>query len=107
MTRLGDLDTRIAWLQPTTVDDGVGGQTVTWATESYAWAEVVPAGGRESLMANALHPSGTHRITTWQKDAVTVRWRIQDVETDTLYELLSITKPDRVWMLLEAVEVVA
>ena len=105
--RLGDLDTRLAWLKPTTTDDTYGGQTVAWATDSYAWAAVDPIGGREVLQADAVQPTATHRATTWRNDEVTLRWRMQDVEDDTLYELLSIAKPDKTWMVLELVEVVA
>ena len=78
MTRLGDLDARMAWMEPTTTADGVGGQTVVWAAESYLWARVDPAGGREVLTANALHPSATHRVITWRRDDVTLRWRLRD-----------------------------
>jgi len=107
MTRLGDLDARMAWMEPTTTADGVGGQTVVWAAESYLWARMDPAGGREVLTANALHPSATHRVITWRRDDVTLRWRLRDEESSQLYELLSIRLPDRTWMELDVVEVVA
>lgn len=107
MPRLGELDTRIAWLKPTTSDDTYGGQTVTWAVDHYAWAAVEPLGGREALQADALHPVATHRLTTWRDEEITLRWRVQDVEDSTLYELLGIALPTKTWMVVEMVEVVA
>ena len=42
--------------------DGLGGQTITWATLSTPRAKVKPLSGREALQAMQLQASITHRV---------------------------------------------
>jgi SPP1 family predicted phage head-tail adaptor len=103
----GLLSDFVTLLQPTTVDDGQGGQTVTWTEVSGAsrvHAQIVPLSGREALLAGGAGVQSvvTHRITIYDRDDVTAQWRVQG--DDATYEITGLRKDD-VWMELDVVEV--
>ena len=59
----GRLRHRITIRRNAMVDDGLGGQTPSWATIAQVWAEVEGIDGRESMMAHALQGVSNYRIT--------------------------------------------
>jgi SPP1 family predicted phage head-tail adaptor len=63
-------------LIPTTVDDGVGGQTVTWTNGPALWADIRPVSAREQAIAGAVQSIATHRLTMHYDDRITVERRI-------------------------------
>jgi len=59
--RLRDL---IRLLVPVAVDDGEGGQSVTWPTTGPEfWAQVLPMTAREQEIAGAVQSLATHKVT--------------------------------------------
>jgi len=77
-TSSGELRERISIERATTVADGAGGQTVTWAAvyPSGVWAKVRPVRGREEERLGRLSTVETYLITVRFGIDVTVLDRI-------------------------------
>lgn len=66
-------------LIPVPVDDGEGGQTVTWTDGPGLWADIQPVSAREQAIAGAVQVIASHRVTTHYSECVRVERRIARV----------------------------
>ncbi len=64
---------------PVPVDDGEGGQTVTWRDGPGIWADIQPVSAREQAVAGAVQIIASHRVTTHYDSCLTVERRIARV----------------------------
>lgn len=64
-------------LIPTTSDDGVGGQNVTWTNGPKLWGDLQPVSAREQAIAGAVQTIATHRFTTYYDLRITTERRLQ------------------------------
>ncbi len=64
---------------PVPVDDGEGGQRVTWSDGLGLWADIQPVSAREQAIAGAVQVIASHRVTTHYVDCITVERRIARV----------------------------
>lgn len=63
MTVIGDMRKRIELQAPTDSIDAYGQATRTWATYATVFASVIPSGGSESSVADAMQVTQSHTIT--------------------------------------------
>lgn len=61
--RAGFLDERISISRKTPSDDGMGGETDSWAELMSVWANAMPLSGRERDMANQTESPRNYRFT--------------------------------------------
>lgn len=71
MTHIGELRERVTIQEATTVSDGAGGQTVTWADVYTVWAKVQPVRGREEDRLGRLATVETYLVIVRFAVAVT------------------------------------
>lgn len=107
MSSAGRRNRRVEVKVATAVDDGQGGQTVTWATSEELWAEFVPFGARELWQAGSLQVQVPIVARLPYRTTLDVKARIYDPETLTTYEIVTLRDVDgRRWaMEVELVEV--
>ncbi len=72
----GALDKRVTIQARTAVDDGGGGQDVTYEDVATVWASVRPGTGREFVNAQQLTPELSHLVTIRYRTGVTPKHRI-------------------------------
>jgi SPP1 family predicted phage head-tail adaptor len=70
----GELDQRVKVLRETKVDDGMGGNTVTWPEIAEVWAKVRPMSGAEREHSDRLNAEANYLIV--------IRYRSDITETD-------------------------
>lgn len=88
---VGALRERIALKCPITIDDGMGGQSVTkWKTVAEAWAEVKARGGGETLTASQPMAQATYTISMRYRADISVRdrleWRERELEVHAVLD---------------------
>jgi SPP1 family predicted phage head-tail adaptor len=77
MIQIGKLNKRIELQAPTSVSDGMGGYTTTYATDSSAWAAIWPTSAKEQIVANAPSMIVTHRIRIRYHSTIDGSWRVK------------------------------
>lgn len=95
---------------PTDVDDGEGGQTVTWTSLGTVWGQVLPISSREAAQAGAVQLLATHRVLVHYHTRFTARQRLDRVDpTGTQLEVIGLRDPDgyQRYLELECAEVVS
>lgn len=68
----------------TTVDDGYGGQTITWDTQDKlpkVWAIIKPISGNERFSNNELQSTVTHKVT------IRYQTQLKDTQDTATYRL--------------------
>lgn len=74
--KAGELSDRVVVERATTASDGMGGQTVTWATAYTLWAKVRPVKGRETEYQARLAAVETFLIVVRYGPTITAEDRI-------------------------------
>ena len=74
--RIGDLRHKIELQSFTSVADGMGGFTETWAKVNYVRAAIWPVSAKEMIQAGAPTMTITHRIRIRYYEDLTPAWRI-------------------------------
>lgn len=93
-TPIGRRRERIELQQRTTASDGIGGQTVTWATVARPWAAVVPLDrndqesirGDQQTVEHSYHFDLRYRWQTRPKPTDRVLWRDRTLEIRTVVD---------------------
>lgn len=99
--QVGPLRHRVTIRTATTVDDGQGGQVVTWTDTATVWAAIDPRQGREGLQAQAIQNATLHRIQLRYRDDVTVKTRIYVEPDGPTCEVVEVLDPGRRHVSLE------
>jgi len=80
---------------PTPVDDGEGGQTVTWRNGTSIWADIRPISTREQALAGAVQTIATLRVFTHYDARLTADRRLARVSPEgTELQILGVRDPD-------------
>lgn len=74
--RAGANKHRIVIQQATESQSGSGALVTTWITFASRWAEIITSGGKEFVMAQALHGDLTHLVKIRGYCAVTSKMRV-------------------------------
>lgn len=111
-TPIGKRNVRVTIRYPETVDDGMGGQTVTWKKLATPWAEVEALDERSKESLSALHITAEHAYhvnirfradvtktmqASWSRRGRSHTCEIHSVGEDT-------AKPDRLILLCAEVQ---
>jgi SPP1 family predicted phage head-tail adaptor len=80
VTRIGDLDQRVALESPSRAPDGGGGADLTWQTVAEVWASVRPITGDERLRADQVAGRITHVVVIRRRSGVTPAMRFRSDE---------------------------
>ena len=91
--RPGDLRDRLTIQRETRTPDGAGGFTTAWSDVGTVWAQAVPSGGQERLIAGSLRSKQGWTITIRWRGDVTNKDRF--VLNDRALNIGSIEDPDR------------
>jgi len=75
-TPIGRLNQRVQLQSATSVSDGQGGQTLTWAKYATVWALIEPLSGREAINAAQLTADLSTGVTIWYRAGVSAKDRI-------------------------------
>jgi SPP1 family predicted phage head-tail adaptor len=67
----GELDQRVSFLRETKVDDGMGGNTVTWPPIATVWAKVRPMSGTEREHSDRLNAQANYLIVIRYRSDIT------------------------------------
>jgi SPP1 family predicted phage head-tail adaptor len=78
MTEIGDLNRRLVLEAPVETDDGAGGVTRSYATAATVWASITPVSAKDSVVAQALGDTVTHRIVIRPGPTLTTQHRFRD-----------------------------
>ena len=89
---IGPLNKRITLQSPTNTADGMGGQTVTYATESVVWAAIWPISAAEIVKGTSPSMEITHRIRVRYRSGILASWRIKHGER--YFNIVSIVNPN-------------
>lgn len=81
MTKIGDLNRRLAMQAPSESDDGAGGVTRGYTAVTTLWAQVTPQSARADVDADTLGAALRFRIVIRNRADVTTRHRFQDGAT--------------------------
>jgi SPP1 family predicted phage head-tail adaptor len=76
MIQAGKLDRRITIQERTAVQDGAGGETVTWVDRATVWAAKMDVSGREQLMAHQMVPTDLVRFRIRYRSDVAMTDRV-------------------------------
>lgn len=101
---------RIQVQTPVAVDDGEGGQTVTWEDGVALWADVQSVTANEQAIAGAVQTLGTHRVMTYFLSSLTTEQRFARLApSGPTLQILGIRDVDgrQRWMDVDCAEVVA
>jgi SPP1 family predicted phage head-tail adaptor len=80
---------------PITVDDGAGGQDVTWTNGPKLWADIRPVSAREQAIAGAVQTIATHRLMTHYDERITGLRRLERIApTGPNLQILGVRDPD-------------
>jgi len=74
--RIGDLRHKIELQSFTSVSDGMGGFTKTWARVAFVRAAIWPIPAKEQILAASPTMIGTHRVRIRYYGDLTPAWRI-------------------------------
>lgn len=94
---------------PADVDDGEGGQAVTWRNGPTLWANIEPVSAREQSLAGAVQTIATHRISIRYDARVTGARRLARIKpSGPELQILGVRDPDgrQWWMEVDCAEVV-
>jgi SPP1 family predicted phage head-tail adaptor len=93
-TPIGRRRDRVQIQSRTTASDGIGGQTVTWATVATTWAQIVPLDGRDQeaveggqlTVSHAYHFDLRYRHGTRPAPTMRLVWRSRTFEIRTVVD---------------------
>lgn len=94
--RAGNLNKRARFDGPTTVSDGAGGTTETWAEAMTVWAQLSPERGRERIQAGRIETElgAVLRIRSSEEARlITTKHRV--TVDGQLYNITAISNPDQ------------
>lgn len=74
---IGSLNKRIELQASTAVADGMGGQTLTWATSKTVFAAIWPTSAAERVESGQTTLTVTHRIRIRYDSSVSPAWRVK------------------------------
>jgi SPP1 family predicted phage head-tail adaptor len=69
--KAGELDQRVKFLRETKVDDGMGGNTITWSEFAEVWAKIRPMSGTEREHSDRLNAQASYLIVIRYRDDIT------------------------------------
>ena len=76
--QVGQLNKRITLMYKTSVDDGMGGVTVTDVSVTPdVWAAIWPASAKEIIQANSTAMLITHRVRIRYRSDITGAWKVK------------------------------
>jgi SPP1 family predicted phage head-tail adaptor len=73
---IGELNRRIALLEPIETLDGQGGSSTTFIESAKVWAKIEPLESREMQFAGGDEASISHRITIRYRSGIRSGWRV-------------------------------
>lgn len=100
---IGDLRHFVALQQQTTVADGLGGRTVTWATEASFWARVKPVSAGQRMYGQRLEENISHVITARYNSSLdlSIGKRIRfDSRDFHIHGVINVDERNRVWEIM-------
>ena len=91
--RIGQLNKRITLMYKTSVDDGMGGVTVTdVSVEPDVWAAIWPASAKEIIQANSTAMIITHRVRIRYRADINGTWKVK--YGDRYFAIIAIVNPE-------------
>jgi len=75
--RIVDLNKRITLQYQTKIPDGMGGWTVTWVDGATIFAGIWPVSANETIAANAVSMTISHRIRIRYRSTLKPSWRVK------------------------------
>ena len=90
--RVGDLNKRIELQSPTSVSDGMGGETLTWSTAVTVWGSIMPVSANEVIKAGAPTMTVSHRVKIRYYSDLGADWRMKF--GDRYFSIVSIINPN-------------